>query len=217
MIISSAIYAGVVIALGGFIFLSVESQILGSFLFSIGLLSVLVFNYSLFTGRVCYTNFYKSPLYLLYILVGNVLGASVIGWVTNPLILERAVEVSNLKLSRSLTETFIRSVLCGMFIAIGVRGFKSSGNVFIPIMAVMAFILTGSEHVIANAYYLSAAGMLRQSLIFVCVNALGNMVGGLALSETLPKPKPKQEEKVQAAPAISFEEREVEITSEVKE
>lgn len=217
LIMTKAILAGIVIALGGFIFLSVESQLLGSFLFAIGLLSVLIFDYSLFTGKVCYTNFYKTPFYLLYVLFGNVIGAWVIGWITvDQNLVNRAIEISNVKLSRSLGEVFIRAVMCGLFIAIGVRGFKHSESIVIPIMAVMAFILTGSEHVVANAYYFSTASLLKESLIFLIVNAIGNMVGGLILSGSLPKPEPMQEQKVQA-PKIEFEERSVEMTSEVKE
>lgn len=216
LIMTKAILAGVVIALGGFIFLSVESQLLGSFLFAIGLLSVLIFDYALYTGKVCYKNFYKVPFYLLYVLLGNVVGTWIIGLFTlDPSLVNRAIEISNVKLSRSLGEVFIRAVICGIYIAIGVRGFKHSGSIVIPIMAVMSFILTGSEHVVANAYYFSVASMLKESFIFLIVNALGNMVGGLILSESLPKPE-KEEQKVQA-PKIEFEERSVEMTSEVIE
>ena len=47
-----AIYAGIMISFGGIACLSVENHILGSFLFSFGLLTIVVQGFSLYTGKI---------------------------------------------------------------------------------------------------------------------------------------------------------------------
>ena len=49
-----AALAGMSVALGGVVFLSCESKVVGSCLFSIGLFMVCNFGFNLFTGKVCY-------------------------------------------------------------------------------------------------------------------------------------------------------------------
>ena len=48
------ILAGISIAIGGTVFLSVENKVLGALLFTIGLFAVCTFGFNLFTGKVCY-------------------------------------------------------------------------------------------------------------------------------------------------------------------
>ena len=55
-----AVCAGASIALGGTVFLAVENKVVGSFLFSVGLLTVLVFGFDLFTGKACNGDFLKK-------------------------------------------------------------------------------------------------------------------------------------------------------------
>ena len=63
--------------MGGVVFLSCENKVVGSFLFSLGLISVLVFGFNLYTGKVCNKDYLKKPLNLLIIWVGNFIGAMV--------------------------------------------------------------------------------------------------------------------------------------------
>ena len=50
----SGCVAGLCIALGGTVFLSSDSKILGAVLFTVGLFTICTFEFSLFTGKVCY-------------------------------------------------------------------------------------------------------------------------------------------------------------------
>ena len=59
-----AILAGFMIGAGGTLFLSVENRYMGSFLFGIGLFTILVFKLSLFTGKVGYA-VQQKPAYLV--------------------------------------------------------------------------------------------------------------------------------------------------------
>ena len=49
----SGIMAGLAIALGGTVYLSVENQIVGALFFTVGLFTVCTMNFQLYTGRVC--------------------------------------------------------------------------------------------------------------------------------------------------------------------
>ena len=48
----SGILAGISIAIGGLVFLSVENRVIGAALFTVGLFSVCSFGFHLFTGKV---------------------------------------------------------------------------------------------------------------------------------------------------------------------
>ena len=76
----SAILAGMLIGMGGTVFLSQSNPVVGSFLFAIGLFTIVVFQLHLFTGKVGYTPFNK-PVYLIELVVtwlGNLVGT----WIT---------------------------------------------------------------------------------------------------------------------------------------
>ena len=78
------------------------------------------------------------------------------------------------------------AVFCGMLMFIAVDIFKNQTGstictvgVFIP---VMVFILSGFEHVIANMYYFSLAGVWSgHCLLSIIVMTLGNSVGGMII------------------------------------
>ena len=79
-----SILAGLMIAIGGTIFLSVQNKVVGASLFSIGLIGILVYNFNLYTGKIGYliTNFnLKYIKELFIILLGNFIGSSFIGFI----------------------------------------------------------------------------------------------------------------------------------------
>ena len=47
-------YAGILIGIGGTVYLSVQNNVAGSFLFSIGLLTICMYQMNLYTGKVGY-------------------------------------------------------------------------------------------------------------------------------------------------------------------
>ena len=64
----SAIIAGMLIGMGGTVYLSQSNAVIGSFLFSIGLYTILVFQLHLYTGKIGYTPFQK-PVYIIELLI----------------------------------------------------------------------------------------------------------------------------------------------------
>lgn len=165
-----AVYAGAAIGLGGFLFLSSPDKVTGAGLFSIGLLTVLIFGFELFTGRVCSVR--KRPLEWPLIWIGNSIGAGIVAMLTRT---DAAAVVSS-KLSKPLQDLFFDGITCGALIAVSVMGYKRSRSLLIPIFGVMAFVLSGSEHCVADAFYFLSCGIfpVRELLVITA----GNMVGG---------------------------------------
>ena len=189
----SAILAGMLIGLGGTVFLSQSNPVVGSFLFAIGLFTIVVFQLHLFTGKVGYTPFQK-PVYLIELAItwlGNLVGTGITAcMVRNSRIYEgmaeRVAGIAEVKLADNFLSLFLLAIFCGMLMFIAVDCFRNvQGStlrfigVFIP---VMVFILSGFEHVIANMFYFSLAGAWSaHCLAAIIVMTLGNAVGGMLI------------------------------------
>ena len=76
-LLKKSILAGILIGLGGFAFLSIENTIVGSILFSFGLISIVLLGQKLYTGMIGYAKWSELSS-MIIILVGNFIG-SVIG------------------------------------------------------------------------------------------------------------------------------------------
>lgn len=189
----SAILAGMLIGMGGTVFLSQSNPVVGSFLFAIGLFTIVVFQLHLFTGKVGYAPFQK-PVYLIELAItwlGNLVGTGITAcMVRNSRIYEgmaeRVAGIAEVKLADNFLSLFLLAIFCGMLMFIAVDCFRNvQGStlrfigVFIP---VMVFILSGFEHVIANMFYFSLAGVWSaHCLAAIIVMTLGNAVGGMLI------------------------------------
>lgn len=177
-----SILAGVLIAIGGIGFLSCTDKAIGAFLFSCGLISVIVFQSSLYTGKVGYFAKWSDFPRLLLMCIKNMIGAAAVGLMAQPLVGEAAKAVAEKKLSAALPTVFIKSVLCGFMIYIAVELYKKTKSLFAVVLPIMLFILAGFEHCIANAFYFAAAGRLDgKVLLFLAVGIIGNGVGSVLL------------------------------------
>jgi formate/nitrite transporter FocA (FNT family) len=186
----SSVAAGVSIALGGTIFLSMDNKVLGALFFTVGLFVICTNGYHLFTGKVCYF-FDKgscSLLDLLIIWVGNLAGT----WLTAEAVRatriaslsEKAAAICQIKLDDSVFSIFLLAGFCTILIFFAVDGFNRNsheiGKYLSLFFGVMVFILSGFEHCVANMYYFSVAAMWSgKTLLYVLVMTLGNSVGGM--------------------------------------
>ena len=64
----SAVLAGMMIGMGGTVYLSQTNSVVGSFLFAVGLFTVVVFQLHLFTGKIGYLPF-QNLTYLTELLI----------------------------------------------------------------------------------------------------------------------------------------------------
>ena len=188
----NAVLAGICIAIGGTVFLSLDNKVLGALFFTVGLFTICTFGFNLFTGKVCYSldndTAYLGKLGIIWLgnLVGCALTALLISMTRIAGISDKAASMCETKLNDSLLSIFFLAIFCNILIFIAVDGFKNNphelGKYLALFFGVMVFILCGFEHCVANMFYISMAGMWSgRAVIFIIVNTLGNAVGGLLI------------------------------------
>ena len=188
-----SVLAGICIGIGGALYLSVNGGVIGSMLFSIGLILVLFMDFHLYTGKVPYLRYSidslpKTSRNILILVIGNIIGASGLGIILSfvkPEIRETAIRLCYMKLSEKWMVIPL-AILCNVMIFFAVEAYKRQTDaVAIMIMVtlcVMAFILCGFEHSIANAFYFAAARMFDlEMILYLLLNVIFNGVGGVLI------------------------------------
>lgn len=192
-ILFKSFLAGIMIAIGGTVFLSIENKVIGASLFSIGLFGVLIYNLNLYTGKIGYliTNFnLKYIKELIITLIGNFIGACSVGFILRytriyDKIYEKSLILANTKLNDNILSIFILSIFCGLLMYYAVNGFKKQtdfGKYLVVYLGVAVFILCGFEHCIANMYYFSVADIWSlKTLGYTGIMVLGNSIGSFII------------------------------------
>ena len=184
---------GILISIGGIVNMSCDNKYIGAFLFGTGLFTVLTFGFGLFTGKVGYV-VENHPSYLTYLLIvwiGNLSGTFISGYAISltrigEKLREKAIDITAIKQNDSLLSLFVLAIFCGMLMFIAADGYKNIANpvgqmlvVFLP---VMAFIISGFEHSIADMFYISAAQKWDvDTFLRILVISAGNAVGGISI------------------------------------
>ena len=177
-LILKSILAGILISIGCWAFLSVENKIIGAFIFSFALFSIITLKLPLFTGRVGEVVLKEIPGIIL-ILIGNTLGTACMGFLYSTIRnIDSVFLIATSKQSDAWYTILIEAVLCGILMQIAVSNAKNSENqVFGISLPVVVFLLIGAEHIIANLFYFFASGVFP--VIFILLNILGNAIGGI--------------------------------------
>ena len=188
-----SIIAGVMIGIGGTVYLSVENKVVGSVLFAIGLFAIVVYGFNLYTGKIGYlvTNFnFKYIKELVITLVGNFIGTFFVGFILRytriySLISEKAKALVDIKLDDNIISILILSFFCGILMYFAVNGYKELKDVgrYIAIfLGVIVFILCGFEHCVANMYYFSvSSSWCLNDFLYLLIMILGNSLGGMLI------------------------------------
>ena len=192
-ILVRGILAGILISIGGTIYLLCESKMLGAFLFSIGLFTICCYGFNLYTGKIGYI-VDKDLSYLKELgltLIGNLIGTVSCGYLlhltrSGEKLIEIARSICDVKLSDSLMSIFILSIFCGMIMYLAVDLFKrlkDFGRYVGIFMGITVFILAGFEHCVANMFYFSVANMWSlNTILYVFMMIIGNSVGSIVLA-----------------------------------
>lgn len=192
-ILFKGIYAGMMIGIGGTVYLSISNSIIGAIFFSVGLLTICIYKMNLYTGMIGYIieNKLNYIVTLLLTLIGNFIGTMI----TSLLVLNtrianisvRAKEISTIKINDNYLSIFILSIFCGMLMYIAVNTFKKEKDSIVRYLAificVIVFILSGFEHCIANMYYISLAKLWSlKAVLSMLIMVLGNSVGSIFIA-----------------------------------
>lgn len=187
----SAVLAGICISIGGTVFLSLESKVIGAFLFTIGLFAICTNGLHLFTGKICYIfengkDYLRTiPVIWLGNLVGTFCSAAVLCMTRiGSAITEKAASICQIKLNDSVGSILVLSFFCNILIYIAVDGFKNNphevGKYLALFFGVVVFILCGFEHCVANMFYISVAkAWSARAFYYLLIMTVGNGLGGV--------------------------------------
>ena len=197
------IFAGLAIGLGSFIFTLVTSyatgtwgSILGSALFSIGLILVCVLGLQLYTGKVGVVfddrkKLKENAINLPIMLIGNAIGAFALGILCHFIFMNvsdiaaRITFISNAKMDYVNHNVFLEGIFCGALVYIAVYFFKNLENWAMKIIGIIVsvtlFVYCGFQHCIANMFYFGMSfdwklDMLWNILIVVLTNSVGALL-----------------------------------------
>lgn len=181
------------------------ATLISALLFPGGLAMVLVVGAELFTGNclmplaVVKKRISIRAMFACWCVtyLGNLAGAALVAWLAtasrgaDTRFLETVIYYASGKASISMTDAFLRAILCNFIVCTAIwmnyAAESAAGKIIATYFPVMFFVLCGTEHCVANMYYLFAglfAGtasqtgglwMLFRNLIPV---TLGNILGG---------------------------------------
>ena len=184
----SGILAGIMIAIGGSVYLSCENKVVGAVLFSVALLTICLRGYSLFTGKIGFIpekHGREEFSVLLLGLLGNLLATGACGFAIRfaiPKIGEAAEAACGAKLALGFPETLIRAVFCGILMYIAVSIYRDRNSLVGILFCIPVFILSGFEHSIADMFYFAASGTVSlKAFGFIWTVILGNAIGGMLM------------------------------------
>ena len=183
-----AVSAGIMISIGGSVFLACDNKYVGAVLFSVALLCICNLGYYLYTGKIAYlaNDFSKKNISELSVgLAFNLIVTFLLGMLISfalPNFVEKAYTMCTAKLDQTFLITFIRAVFCGVLMYTAVEIFKEKKTSLGIIFCIPVFILCGFEHSIADMFYFGVSGIFSYKiLLFELAAVLGNTVGGLIL------------------------------------
>jgi formate/nitrite transporter len=210
ILLIQGILAGMYISIGAIGYFKIAAStldpgvgaFLGALVFPMGIIAILLMQAELYTsdsmvmiavfdGR---TNFSKTFRILALILIANLIGAIFLALLTigaeifNPSVLNLVVEKAVHKVHMEPVTILISSILCNIIVSTSVCLAYSCreeiAKVVVVWLGITVFVLSGTEHVVANMYYLFVAyfGGGDISLIQIGYNlsiaAVGNFIGG---------------------------------------
>ena len=181
-LVSKSTLAGLLISLGATAFLTADNKIVGALLFSIGLTAVILLEANLYTGKIGYVNSKAKLISAALILIQNLLVALVCGLIFYSTKNNICENLWLNKLTKSWHEFLFDSIGCGICIYLSVELYKKSGSIFVIVLGVLVFILSGFEHCIADIFYLSASMSFDlKSILYILTAIIGNSIGSLLI------------------------------------
>lgn len=181
-----SVCAGTLIGVSALTFLSVTNPIIGALLFSFGLITIIVQDYYLYTGKIGKLKKTTDIPLLFTILIGNFIGAFGLGLVLSWCGIclgarAAAITLCTTKVTKTLFQSFLLSIGCGAIMETAVTNYAKTHNIFLVSLCVMIFILCGFEHCVANMFYFAFAN--QWSFSYIISNIIGNTIGAIAMNK----------------------------------
>lgn len=187
-LIKSSILAGILIAVAGYVYLTVGG-IVGACMFAFGLLGVCYIGLHLYTGKAGSVSLNMKDeinfLNLGWIFLFNIVGTTIMGLMLSVISVETVISnldtiISN-RLNATPIQTIIKAIFCGFIMEMAVFMYKKGTPLGI-LFGVPLFILCGFYHSIADSFYYALYlfdGGDFKSTLFVTyfLSIFGNLLG----------------------------------------
>ena len=173
-----SILAGIMIAIGCVCYLRLGGPV-GATLFAVGLLSVIKFNFKLFTGQAgMLATREVSALNLLAYWFGNLLGTFIIMCIVMfqpeaAKIQEGAAAIMESRQNVGFIGSFLLAIPCGMLMYMAVTAKETIYTIF----CVAAFITGGFYHCVADMFYTLCGASTWPQWVNIFFVTAGNIVG----------------------------------------
>ena len=155
--------AGILIAIGGCVYLACENAYVGAMLFSVALLCICWQGFDLFTGNI-----------VCVFLLGTAVRYAL------PALSEKAASICAAKLAQTYLQTFVRAAFCGVLMYLAVDIFRKKKTPLGVVFCIPVFILSGFEHSVADAFYFGVSGAFEtKTAAFLVFAVLGNAIGSI--------------------------------------
>lgn len=186
-----SLLAGFLIGLGCVVYVVCPVKYIGSFLFSLGLMTIIINQYNLYTGKVG-AWVPRATLSLLYMfaLNGIACAATAYCFAEYTRLDFSAIEtIVPAKVNDTMLSSFILAIGCGAMMQIAFFNFLKERHPIYIVLPIMFFMLAGFEHSVANCGFFAIykLEMTQDVWIRLGVIMLGNGVGAWILTKFLPK------------------------------
>ena len=178
-----SILAGIMIAIGAIVNLQVGG-LLGPFLFAVGLLTILEFEFNLFTGKAGLLATKEiSVADLFTVWCGNFIGTALVSmllWFVPDMresLRAASASILQVRLTNGFDANLVLGIFCGLLMYIGVNMYKWTGQAAMAIIPVAVFILSGYNHCVADMFYSHMAVMSPSEYFQLIPTTCGNIVG----------------------------------------
>lgn len=180
-LLRGSVLAGLLISIAGIFYINCEDKVIGAFLFSLGLMGVVLLEANLFTGKIGYVDSAQMLIEAIIMLILNMLTAAIVGVCYR--LLSGPIDLfETTRLVKTPLQIFYSGIICGICIYCAVELYKRSKNLLPVVIGVMAFILTGGTHCIADTFYLFAGSFSWLGFGYIVLTILGNSFGAIGIN-----------------------------------
>ena len=185
----SGVSSGIMISIGGAVFLACDNKYVGAACFTVALLTICIKGYSLYTGKIGFIpekHDKEAFSVLLTGLLGNLIATAACGYL---------IRFGLPTLDQTFVQTLIRGFFCGVLMYVAVSVWRDKQKIVGILFCIPVFILAGFEHSIADIFYFAASGIVSlKAFGFIWTVILGNTLGGMILPVLNGALKKKKEE-----------------------
>lgn len=196
----SGIYAGLCVVLGVSLYLlfwAIGLRPIGTVLFAVGLVIIVYYGFSLYTGKIGYAFALQnrpSPLSLLIVFLGNATAVVVGGYLLSLLRFTSWTSlfdiIDSIATSRMIGNgetwymAFIYAFFCGLFVFLAIYTHKRAKRTWVKYLGLVffitAFVVLGFEHCLANMFFFSIGNAWNGVLLLnIAIVIIGNSLGSM--------------------------------------